>query len=96
MSAKWAGASSNLAIRLVLTGAWGEDAPAAADRLGAAIHVLSESPAGRLLGLNRPVAGPFAHVEPDALVLDATIDGAQLARGVHDAVDADVADIMRK
>jgi hypothetical protein len=35
-------------------------------------------------------------VEPDALVLDATIDGAALARGIHDAVDAEVVDIMRR
>jgi len=95
-SAKWAGAGSNIAIRVVLTGAWGDDASAASERLGAAAHVLSESPIGHLLGLHRPVQEPAVHVEPDALVLDAVIDGDALARGVHDAVDAEVADIMRK
>jgi hypothetical protein len=95
-SAKWAGAGSNIAVRVVLTGAWGDDASAAGERLGAAAHVLSESPIGHLFGLHHPVRAPFVHVEPDALVLDATIDGDALARGIHDAVDAEVADIMRR
>ncbi|MBX3259400.1 MAG: hypothetical protein KF782_06890 [Labilithrix sp.] len=96
VSARWAGSGSKIAVRLVVTGAWGDDAPAAAERLGAAVHVLSESAAGRLFGLHRPIEPPSVHVEPDALVLDAVVDGAALARGVHDAVDAEVADIMRR
>lgn len=95
-SVKWAGSGSNLSVRVVLTGAWGDDASAAGERLGAAAHVLSESPVGHLFGLHRPIRAPFVHVEPDALVLDATIDGDLLARGIHDAVDAEVADIMRR
>jgi hypothetical protein len=31
----------------------------------------------------------------DALVVDVTIDGTSLARGVHDALDAEIGDIMR-
>lgn len=96
VSAKWAGSGSKIAVRLVVTGAWGDDAPAAAERLGAAVHVLSESAAGHLFGLHRPIEAPAVHLEPDALVLDAVLDGAALARGVHDAVDAEVADIMRR
>lgn len=95
-SARWAGSGSGIAVRVVLTGAWGDDAPAAAERLGAAAHVLSESAVGHLFGLHRPIRAPSVHVEPDALVLDAVIDGAALARGIHDAVDAEVADIMRR
>ena len=95
-SAAWAGTGSAIAVRVVLTGAWGEDAGAAAERLGAAAHVLAESPIGHLFGLHRPVRAPSVHVERDALILDATIDGAALARGIHDAVDAEVADIMRR
>jgi len=94
-SARWTGTGTNVAVRVVVTGAWGEDASAASERLGAAIHVLSESPTGHLFGLHKPVIAPFVHVEPDALVLDATLDGAALARGIHAAVDAEVADIMR-
>lgn len=95
-SARWAGSGSSLAVRLVLAGAWGPDASAAAERLGAAAHVFAESALGHLFGLHRPVTAPVVHVEPDALVLDAVIDGAELARGVHDAVDAEIADIMRR
>ena len=95
-SARWAGTGSNIAVRVVLTGAWGDDPKAAAERLGAAAHVLSESPIGHLLGLHRPIQEPTVRVEPDALVLDAVVDGDALARGIHDAVDAEVADIMRR
>lgn len=95
-SAKWAGRGSNLAVRVVLTGAWGDDAAAAANRFASAVQVLGDSSMGHLFGLHRPVEGPTVHGEIDALVLDATIDGAALAEGIHDAVDADVAEIMRR
>ena len=78
-----------------LTGAWGKDAPAAAERLAAAIHVVSESPFGRLIGLDHPVVSPQVRGTDEALVVDVTIDGAALARGVHDALDAEIGDIMR-
>lgn len=85
-----------IVVRLVLVGAWGKDAEAAAERLSAAVQLLAESPAGRLAGIDRPVAGP--HVKPlaDALVLDVTLDALALARGIRDAVAADVADILRQ
>jgi hypothetical protein len=95
-SAAWAGRNADLAIKVVLVGAWGEDGPAAAERLAAGANVLSGSAIGRLFGLDQPVRSPTAHVEKDALVLEATIDGNLLAKGLHDALDADVADIMRK
>lgn len=95
-SASWARSRSDIAVRVVVTGAWGDDASAASERLGAAAHVLAESPVGHLFGLDRPVQAPSVHVERDALVLDATIDGMALARGLHDAVDAEVAEIMRR
>lgn len=95
-SARWSGKGAGIAIRLVLSGAWGGDAPAAAERLAAAVHVLAESVAGRLFGLQHPLDGPRVRGDDDALVLDAIIDGNALARGVHDAVDADVAEMMRR
>ena len=60
----------------------------------AAVHVVSESAFGRLLGLDRPVLAPKVHGSDEALVIEATIDGMALARGVHDALDAAVGDIM--
>ena len=95
-AARWSGRGAGITVRLVLTGAWGDDAPAAVERLAAAIHVLSESAPGRLFGLSHPVREPAVHAEPDALVLDAELDGAALARGIHDAVDAEVGEIMRR
>lgn len=95
-SARWAGKGSAIALRLVLTGAWGTDAPAAGERLAAALHVLSESVAGRLFGIAHPLEGPRVTTDPDALTVDAVVDGDLLARGVHDAVDAEVNEIMRR
>jgi len=95
-SAAWAQHNADLDIRVVLIGAWGEDGPAAAERLSASANVLSDSAVGRLFGFDKPIKSPRAHVEGDALVLEATVDGNALAKGLHDALDADVADIMRK
>lgn len=93
-TASFEGPPSRLALRIVLTGAWGKDAEAAGARLAAAAHVVSESPFGRLLGLERPVVAPRIHASADALVLDVTLDGLLLARGIHDALDAEVGEIM--
>lgn len=93
-SAQFAGAPARIAVRIVLTGAWGKDAPAAAERLAAAVHVVSESPFGRLLGLDHPVVAPRVRTIEDALVVEVTIDGLALARGLHDALDAEIGDIM--
>lgn len=95
VAATFAGPPAKIALRIVLTGAWGKDAPAASERLAAAVHVVSESPFGRLLGLNHPVVAPRVRGTPDALVVEVTIDGTALARGVHDALDAEIGEIMR-
>lgn len=88
--------SPRIAVRIVLTGAWGEDAPAAAERLAAAIHVVSESRLGKLFGIDHPVEAPRVRSAPEALIFEATYDAAALARGVHDAVEAEVDDIMQR
>ncbi|AKU99920.1 hypothetical protein AKJ09_06584 [Labilithrix luteola] len=93
-SASFGGAPSKINVRLVLVGAWGSDASSAAERLAAAIHVVSESGLGQLFGLHRPVTAPSVKATDDALILDATIDGMALARGLHDALDAEVTEIM--
>lgn len=94
-SAQFAGPPAKVAVRIVLTGAWGKDAPAAAERLAAAVHVVSESTFGRLLGLHQPVVAPQVRGSQDSLVIDVTIDGMALARGLHDALDAEIGEIMR-
>ena len=94
VSARFVGAPARVAVRIVLTGAWGEAAPAAAERLAAAVHVVSESPFGRLLGLNHPLEGPHARGEDGALVVEATLDATTVSRGLHDALDAEIGEIM--
>jgi hypothetical protein len=94
-SAEFVGPPARIAVKIVLTGAWGKDAPAASERLAAAVHVVSESAFGRLLGLDRPLVAPQVRGSDEALVVDVTIDGVALARGVHDALDAEIGDIMR-
>lgn len=96
ISAAWSGQKAEILVRVALVGAWGADGPAAAERLSAAANVLTGSAIGRLFGLDQPVRSPSAHVEGDALILTATLDGDLLAKGLHDALDASVADIMRK
>lgn len=95
-SAKFAGAPAKIDVEIVLMGAWAEDAPAASERLAAAAHLVSESAIGKLFGLDHPVDGPRVRVTAEALELVATIDGLALARGLHDALDAEVAEILRR
>jgi hypothetical protein len=83
-----------LELRLVLTGAWGEDAAAAADRLAASFRVLADDPLGRLTGLDRPVEGPTATGSPDVLALDVALDPVTMSRGLRAAVGAPLAEIM--
>jgi hypothetical protein len=92
-SARWGGDAS-LDVRIVVTGAWGEDAKAAGERLAAAAHVLSESAVGHLLGLHKPLHAAVVRTEPEALVLDVTLDANLLARGLRDAAIADVAEFL--
>ncbi|CAN5184418.1 hypothetical protein BH09MYX1_BH09MYX1_47270 [soil metagenome] len=84
-----------LHVILVLTGAWGDSAPAAAARLGAALTTLTSSGLGRLCGVNQPLRGPDVRGQPDALFADMVIDAAVLAQGLHAAVASEVSEIMK-
>lgn len=84
-----------LHVTLVLTGAWGEGAPAAAERLGAALTTLASSSLGRLCGVNQPLRGPDVRGQPDALFAEAVIDAALLGKGLHAAVASEVSEIMK-
>jgi hypothetical protein len=83
-------------LTLLLMGAWAADAPAAEERLGAAFHVLSEEPLGRLTGVNRPIEAARTSSDSNAVRLDVVLDFAAIARGLRDATDATVAEIMSK
>jgi hypothetical protein len=86
--------NGSVAVRVVLTGAWGSDATAAAARLGAAFGLLAEDPLGHLTGIDRPLDGPRVAGKPDALVLDVGLDPTALARGLRDVTDAAIPEIM--
>jgi hypothetical protein len=86
--------SGAIAFRLLLTGAWGDDAPIAAERLRSAFGVLSDDPLGKLTGIDRPVDGPAVSGAPSALTLEVTLDAMALARGIHSLADASLPEIM--
>jgi hypothetical protein len=88
------GGAGALELHLVLTGAWGADAPAAAERLAASFRLLAEDPLGRLTGVDRPLDGPVATGGPDALALDVVLDSVTMSRGVRAASGAPLAEIM--
>lgn len=93
-SARFAGAD-RIAVKVVLTGGWKDDASIAADRLASAANVLASSALGRLLGLDHPSAPSRTYGTADALVFETTLDAMALAKGLHDALDAEVTEILR-
>jgi hypothetical protein len=86
--------TGGVALTVVLTGAWGGDAPGAAARFGSAFRVLADDPFGRLTGMDRPLEGPRTTADAAAVRLDVVWDAANVARGIKDATDASVAEIM--
>jgi hypothetical protein len=85
---------AKLRMKLALLGAWGADAPRAAERVGAVFHRLAEDPIGRLCGADTPLDGPVVTPGPDAITLEVTLDALAVARGIHDVTAADVREIM--
>lgn len=88
-------AGGALAFHVVVTGAWGDDATAAAERLRAAADVLASDPLGRLLGADQPLASPTVAGEPGALHLRMTLDALRLGRGLRDVTEATMDEFMR-
>jgi hypothetical protein len=84
-----------LEITLVLTGAWKDDASAAAEKLRAAVDTLGATPLGHLTRLDHPLAEPRIEPLPDALRLTLQLDALALARGLNAAFgDAEISEIM--
>jgi hypothetical protein len=86
---------SSLACVLVLTGGWGSEAPAAAERLRAAWDAVSGTALGRLAGLDHPLQPPVVTPAPDSLRLTVALDPVALARGLRAALGAEIDEIMR-
>lgn len=91
----WPLPTGDLVFRLYLLGAWGDDAPAAAERLRAAFELLANDPLGKLIGADRPRSGPSARSTPGSLTLEFSLDALTLGRGLSAATAGTVADIMR-
>jgi hypothetical protein len=88
------GGKAAFRITLVLTGGWGNDARTAADRLAAAFDALSDTPLGRLAGIDHPLDLVQVEPLPDALRLTVALDALALARGARAAMGAEVSEIM--
>lgn len=91
-----AGGHTGLAFTVLLTGAWGADAPVAADRLRAAFDVLAATSVGLLLGLSHPLAAARVSSTADMLELEVTLDAEALADGLRAATAATVEEIMER
>jgi hypothetical protein len=86
---------TDIALKLVLAGAWGTDAGAAGGRLSAATNVIAQSAFGRLLGLDAPTRPFRVEAGPEALVLTASFSAEKVSLGLHRALDAQISDIMK-
>ncbi len=84
-----------LDARMVLLGSWGGDEEAAV-RLAAGIDVILSTGFAKLIGVSKPVQAPKVTREADALVVDGSWDAMTLAKGLHDAVDAEVSEIFQR
>ncbi|MGH7298364.1 MAG: hypothetical protein ACRELB_25715, partial [Polyangiaceae bacterium] len=87
-------ARTALRVRILLCGAWGADAAAASERLGATVQLLATDSLGRLIGLDHPLEDPRVSGHPDALRLQLLLDPLVLARGIHAATDAKISEVM--
>jgi hypothetical protein len=84
-----------LVLQAVLLGAWGTDAPEAAERLAAAFQLLASDSLGRLLGFDHPLEEARVSGDAEALRLQLVLDPVDLAHGVQAATDARVSEIMQ-
>jgi hypothetical protein len=83
-----------LELQVLLAGAWGADAPRAAERLAAAFQVLATDSLGRLLGIDHPLEEARVSGDDESLWLQITLDPLALARGLQAATDARIREIM--
>jgi hypothetical protein len=79
---------------VVVAGAWGVAAPAAAERLAACFHVLGNDALGHLMGLDHPATDPVVRSDTGAIALEVDLDAVALAEGLRRATWADVGEIV--
>jgi hypothetical protein len=85
----------SLAVRVAVLEAQGTDPKAAVQRLGATFDALAQSGLGRLCGLDRPKKGPITGTSETALFLDVELDSSTVAKGLHDATEASILEILK-
>ena len=79
----------------VVAGDWGARAEAASQRVMRSWEDLAQSGFGRLTGLNEPVRAPLPTHAPDAASLTVEVDAQRFLEGLHNAVSAQVGEIMK-
>ena len=85
----------NLHIKVVLSGAWEDDAPAASKRLAAAIDGISQSSLGRLTGLDSPTRPVELAASSNAIAWSAAFSVSTITVGLQSAVDLQTIEIMK-
>ena len=85
-----------LRVDLVLTGAWGDRAAEAEERVRRSYAALVESGLGRLLGLAEPASPPVFSATPDRVTLEVRLRASPLLRGIGDATVTQLEAIMKR
>ena len=81
-------------VRVVITGAFGDQAPRAAEKVAALADLIASSAMGRLAGLDHPVAARTTMSEPESVTLDCELDALALVRGLRAAAGASVEEVL--
>lgn len=82
-------------VRISVLGVDPKDAHAATLRLLATYDRIADSGVGRLCGLDHPKTAPAVGQEDDALTLTVTLDAMAVGKGLYDATQADVSELMK-
>ena len=85
---------ARLDVKVGVTGAWGASVADAAVRLASEFDRLAQDSLGRLCGLDRPLSPPKATTASDAVLLEVSLDPAEIARGLRDVTEGSLTDIM--
>jgi hypothetical protein len=87
-------APGRVRVRIALFGIEEKDMGAASQRLLATFDTLAQSGLGRLCGLDRPKKGPTTGHSDDTLILEVELDPLLLGKGLNDATQATVTQLL--
>jgi hypothetical protein len=82
-------------VQIAILGIENRDMDAAAQRLAATFDNVAQSSLGRLCGLDKPKKQPTIGHSEDALVLQVTLETLPIGKGLHDATQASVAELLK-